>query len=355
MAYLTLEDGKIFEGQLFGNEEDTIGEVVFNTGMTGYQEVLTDPSYHGQIVTMTYPLIGNYGVNEIDPESEKPQVKGFIVRELCDNPNNYFSENDLNSYLAKNEISCISGIDTRELTRVVREEGVLRGIISKEKPSEAQISEMLKYECKNPVDRVTCKSEYIFESNSKQRLNVAVLDYGLKRNILRSLSKRGCKLTVFPAGTKPEEILERGFDGLMLTNGPGDPKDNIEIIENLKQLIGTLPTFGICLGHQLIALASGASSSKLKYGHRGANHPVKDIEKDRVYITSQNHGYTINNENLPKNMEVTHLNWNDQTIEGIRYTDKRVFSVQFHPEAAPGPEDTAYLFDEFIDLMEGKN
>lgn len=355
MAYLTLEDGKIFEGKLFGSESDVIGEVVFNTGMTGYQEVLTDPSYCGQIVTMTYPLIGNYGVNNIDPESEKPQVSGFIVREICEKPNNFYSETTLNDYLIKNNISGISGIDTRALTRIVREEGVMRGIISKEKALDKQIDDMNSYQCKNPVDIVTCKEKYEFESENKNhKLSVAVMDFGLKRNILRSLDKRGCKLTVFPARTKSEEILNKNFDGIMLTNGPGDPQDNVEIVENMKCMLGNIPIFGICLGHQLLALAHGASSSKLKYGHRGANHPVKDIKKDRVYITSQNHGYTINKENLPKNMEISHMNWNDQTIEGIKYMDKQVFSVQFHPEAAPGPEDTAFLFDEFISLMEGK-
>jgi carbamoyl-phosphate synthase small subunit len=355
MAYLTLEDGKTFEGQLFGIKSDVIGEVVFNTSMTGYQEVLTDPSYCGQIVTMTYPLIGNYGVNDIDPESGKPQVGGFIVRELCMEPNNFFSEMGLDEYLVKNNISGISGIDTRELTRIVREEGVMRGILSENKPSDDVVKKMKVYECKNPVDMVTCDKSYEYESkNNSNRLNIAVMDFGLKRNILRSLDKRGCKLTVFPANINPKEILNGRFDGVMLTNGPGDPQDNVEIIENIKKLLGNLPMFGICLGHQLIALAHGASSSKLKYGHRGANHPVKDLKKDRVYITSQNHGYTINNDNLPKSMEVTHLNWNDQTIEGIKYLDKQVFSVQFHPEAAPGPEDNAYLFDEFIDLMEGK-
>ncbi len=355
MAYLTLEDGKTFEGLLFGKAEDVIGEVVFNTGMTGYQEVLTDPSYHGQIVTMTFPLIGNYGINMNDPESAKPQVKGFIVRELCELPSNFFSEGALNEYLIKNNISGIYRIDTRALTRRVREKGVMRGIISAEKPTEAQIADMKAYECKNPVDTVTCGEKYTYQTDKKNmKYQVAVLDFGLKRNILRSLDARGCDLTVFPAKTSADEILNGKFDGLMLTNGPGDPEDNVEVIANIRKLTGKLPIFGICLGHQLMALASGASTFKLKYGHRGANHPVKDLAKDRVYITSQNHGYSVDADSLPKNAKVSHVNWNDQTIEGIRYTDVPAFSVQFHPEAAPGPEDSAYLFDEFIALMEGK-
>ena len=355
MAYLTLEDGKTFEGILFGKHADVIGEVVFHTGMTGYQEVLTDPSYHGQIVTMTYPLIGNYGINMIDPESVKPQVKGFIIRELCELPSNYFSEGELDAYLEKNNISGICQVDTRALTRRVREKGVMRGIITEDAPTEDQIAEMKAYECKNPVETVTCGAKYIYNPDKKDtKFNVVVWDFGLKHNILRSLDARDCALTVFPSGTSAEEILNGGFDGLMLTNGPGDPEDNTKVIENLKVLKGKLPIFGICLGHQLLALASGATTFKLKYGHRGANHPVKDLEKDRVYITSQNHGYSVDDKSLPKTAKITHVNWNDQTIEGLSYTDIPAFSVQFHPEAAPGPEDSAYLFDEFIALMEGK-
>ncbi len=355
MAYLTLEDGKTFEGLMFGKAENVIGEVVFNTGMTGYQEVLTDPSYHGQIVTMTYPLIGNYGINTIDPESAKPQVKGFIVRELCELPSNFYSEGALNAYLIENNISGIYRVDTRALTRRVREKGVMRGIITQEKPSDTQIADMKAYACKNPVDVVTCTEKHIYPSKQKDpKYKVAVLDFGLKMNILRSLDARGCALTVFPARTSAEAILSEGFNGLMLTNGPGDPEDNVEVIANIKKLTGKLPIFGICLGHQLMALASGASTFKLKYGHRGANHPVKDLAKDRVYITSQNHGYSVDPDSLPKNAKASHVNWNDQTIEGIKYSDSPAFSVQFHPEAAPGPEDSAYLFDEFIALMEGK-
>ncbi len=348
MAILTLEDGTRFEGQSFGAKKDIIGEVVFNTGMTGYQEVLTDPSYCGQIVTMTYPLIGNYGINDIDPESEKPQVSGFIVREVCSQPSNWRSDGDLNVYLESNGVCGLFGIDTRALTRIIREKGTMLGIITQGEPTEAQITKMKAYTCSMPVDIVTSDERYDYSGGE---LRVAVLDFGLKRNIIRSLERRDCAVTVFPARTSADEILGGSFDGLMLTNGPGDPKDNVEVIENLKKLIGKLPIFGICLGHQLLALATGADTEKLKYGHRGSNHPVKDLDKDRVYITSQNHGYTIVEDTLPDGMIVSHRNWNDRTIEGIRYKDKDMFTVQFHPEASPGPEDTAYLFDEFIDMM----
>lgn len=345
MIYLTLEDGTIYRGESFGAKADVTGEVVFNTGMTGYQEVLTDPSYCGQIVTMTYPLVGNYGINSVDPESARPQVKAFVVREACDMPSNWRSEGTLDEYLKENGICGICGIDTRALTRRIREKGTMRGIISQLPPTARQIDEMKEYQTKNPVDIVTCEKKYTQGEGSRK---VAVLDFGLKRNILRSLQSRGCALTVFPARTSPKEILSGGFDGLMLTNGPGDPKDNAEVIGNIRHLTGKMPIFGICLGHQLLALAAGADTEKLKYGHRGLNHPVKDLEKNRVYITSQNHGYTVKPETLPKNVEVTHVSWNDQTVEGIRYKDADVFSVQFHPEASPGPDDSAYLFDEFM-------
>ncbi len=348
MAILTLEDGTRFEGQSFGASADVIGEVVFNTGMTGYQEVLTDPSYCGQIVTMTYPLIGNYGVNEIDPESVKPQVSGFIAREVCNRPSNWRSEGDIHEYLARSGIVGLCGIDTRALTRIIREKGTMRGIITQGEPTAAQLESMRGYVCDMPVDQVTCKEKY---EHCDGDLKVAVLDFGLKKNIVRSLEKRGCKVTVYPARTSAEEILSGDFDGIMLTNGPGDPKENTVVIDNLKKLIGKKPVFGICLGHQLLALAMGADTEKLKYGHRGANHPVKDLSKDRVYITSQNHGYTVIEETLPGGCEVSHRNWNDGTVEGIAYSTHDMFTVQFHPEAAPGPEDTAYLFDEFIDRM----
>jgi carbamoyl-phosphate synthase small subunit len=351
MAILTLEDGTSFEGKSFGAKADVIGEVVFNTGMTGYQEVLTDPSYCGQIVTMTYPLIGNYGINSQDVESAHPQVSGFIVREVCSQPSNWRCEDGIDEYLKENNICGLYDIDTRALTKIIREKGTMRGIITQGEPTQQQIEGMKEFECRLPVDTVTCEQKHKYCNGSYK---VAVLDFGLKRNIVRSLEKRDCDVTVFPARTSADEILSGGFEGIMLTNGPGDPKDNVVVIENLKALIGKLPIFGICLGHQLLALAKGADTEKLKYGHRGANHPVKDLEKNRVYITSQNHGYTIVEENLPEGMNVSHRNWNDMTIEGVKYENEDMFTVQFHPEASPGPEDSAYLFDEFVDMMEKK-
>ncbi len=348
MAYLYLEDGSVYEGKQFGADGDTIGEVVFNTGMTGYQEVLTDPSYYGQIVMMTYPLIGNYGVNWEDPESMHPQVKGFVVRELCELPSNWRSEGSLEAYMIKHGIVGIQDIDTRALTRSIRDHGTLRGIISKNELTEDMKKEMLNYKVDKPVEKVTCDEKFEIPGKGKK---VAVLDFGLKASILSSLRKRDCHLIVYPSGTLAKEIMEDEVDGIMLTNGPGDPKDNPEVIEQIKLLIGYKPIFGICLGHQLMALASGADSEKLRYGHRGANHPVKDLDKDRVFITSQNHGYTVVEDSLPSNIVVSHRNWNDMSIEGLKYLDDPIFTVQFHPEAAPGPQDTAYLFDEFMNLL----
>ncbi|MEX1375953.1 MAG: carbamoyl phosphate synthase small subunit [Eubacteriales bacterium] len=351
MAYLVLEDSTVYHGKSFGAKCDTVGEVVFNTGMTGYQEVLTDPSYCGQIVMMTYPLIGNYGVNWEDPESQHPQVKGFIVRELCEIPSNWHSEGSLNNYMEKHGIVGIQGIDTRSLTRKIRDFGTLRGVICHNEPTDEDIKKALSYINKNPVEKVTCEEKFIMPSSGPK---IAVMDFGLKASILSSLRKRNCHLIVYPANVKAEDILEDKVDGIMLTNGPGDPKDNEGVIEELKKLIGKKPIFGICLGHQLMALACGADTEKLRYGHRGANHPVKDMEKDRVYITSQNHGYTIIEKDLPDNMEISHRNWNDMTIEGIRYKDHDTFTVQFHPEASPGPHDTSHLFDEFVDKLKNK-
>lgn len=348
MAYLYLEDGSVYEGKQFGADGDTIGEVVFNTGMTGYQEVLTDPSYYGQIVMMTYPLIGNYGVNWEDPESMHPQVKGFVVRELCESPSNWHSEGSLEGYMKKHGIVGIQDIDTRSLTRSIRDHGTLRGIISKSKLTDKMRNEIMNYTVDKPVEKVTCEEKFEIPGKGKK---IAVLDFGLKASILSSLRKRNCHLVVYPSNTLAKEIMKDEVDGIMLTNGPGDPKDNPEIIKQLKILLGYKPIFGICLGHQLMALANGADTEKLRYGHRGANHPVKDIEKDRVFITSQNHGYTIVEDSLKSDMVVSHRNWNDMTVEGLRYLDDDVFTVQFHPEAAPGPQDTAYLFDEFMKML----
>jgi carbamoyl-phosphate synthase small subunit len=350
-ATLALEDGTIFNGNSFGVDGEIIGEIVFNTGMTGYQEVLTDPSYCGQIVTMTYPLIGNYGVNLEDIESSKPQVKGFIVRELCKTPSNWRSIETLNEYLKSNNIIGLEGIDTRALTRILRDKGTMKGIISTDPDFSLKnrIDEIKAYEIINPVERVTTKEIVKYKGDG---FKVALLDLGLKKNIIRSLLNRGCEVHVFPASSKAEEILSIDPDGIMLSNGPGDPKDCVDAVNAIKELIGKKPIFGICLGHQLTALANGADTERLKYGHRGCNHPVKDLEKDKTYITSQNHGFTIVEDSLDSTrMEVSHRNMNDGTIEGIKYKDVPVFTVQFHPEASPGPKDTAYLFDEFMEMM----
>ncbi len=350
-AVLALEDGTIFYGNSFGITGEIIGEIVFNTGMTGYQEVLTDPSYCGQIVTMTYPLIGNYGVNLEDIESGKPQVRGFIVRELCRTPSNWRSIESLNEYLKRHNIIGIEGIDTRALTRILRDKGTMKGIISTHEDFdlESRLEEIKQYTIKDPVRQVTTKEVIHYEGKG---LKVALLDYGIKQNIIRSLLKRDCEVYVFPAWSSAEDILSVNPDGIMLSNGPGDPKDCTHEIETIKALMGKKPIFGICLGHQLTALANNADTEKLKYGHRGCNHPVKDLKKDLTYITSQNHGYTIVEGSMDSGrMEVSHRNMNDGTVEGVRYKDVPLFTVQFHPEASPGPADTAYLFDGFIDMM----
>ena len=351
-AVLALEDGSVFYGESFGREGEICGEVVFNTGMTGYQEILTDASYYGQIVTMTYPLIGNYGINLDDLESANPQVRGFIVRELCHYPSNWRSTENLHEYLKKHGIIGIEGIDTRALTKILRDRGTMRGIISTD-PSftyESAKKSIMAYEIKDAVKNVSSKETKHFPGDG---FKVVLMDFGMKTNIVRSLIKRGCEVIQVSAYTSAKEILDMKVDGIMLSNGPGDPKECIEIIETIKALYGKIPIFGICLGHQLLALANGADTTRLKYGHRGCNHPVKDLSKDITYITSQNHGYTIINESVDTNrMEVSHINMNDNTIEGIQYKDAPVFSVQFHPEASPGPKDTAYLFDKFLKMMQ---
>lgn len=352
---LVLEDGRWFEGEGFGAKAESVGEVVFNTGMTGYQEVLTDPSYCGQIVTMTYPLIGNYGINADDSESQSPRVQGFVVREACQAPSHWRASRTVGEYLSDHGIPGISGIDTRSLTRHLRSHGTLRGVISsglKEiDPDYIGYLVSLSKTVDNAgvVGRVTAPKPYrVFGGGSR----VAVIDFGLKQNIVRALSALDCDLVVVPALTPVSDILELNPDGIMLTNGPGDPKDVPGAIETVRTLAGQLPVFGICLGHQILSLALGADTYKLKYGHRGANHPVKDLATGRVYITSQNHGYAVSEEsirNLP--LEVTHKNLNDGTVEGVRHKHLPVFSVQYHPEAAPGPQDSRYLFDRFMDLL----
>ncbi len=349
MAYLTLEDGTIFKGEAFGAQRDVIGEAVFNTGMAGYQEALTDPSCYGQIVTMTYPVVGNYGMISEASESGAPYVRAFVVREMCDTPSNWKSEGSFVEYCEKRGVVGLSGIDTRELTRVLRDKGTMRGIITKNPPSAMQIEEMKAHRLTEPVKKVTAKQTYTCGGGGKK---IAVLDLGVRRGILKKLEDRGCELTVFPAYTKPVEILEGGFDGLLISNGPGDPKDNDAVVQNIRELVGKLPMLGIGLGHQLIALAMGADTEKLKYGHRGSNHPVKDMQHNRVYITSQNHGYVIKNRSLPDCAVVSHKSWNDRTIEGVRYVGYPMLTVQFLPGV--GPADTAYIYDEFLSMTEAE-
>lgn len=358
-AYLLLEDGTVFEGKPIGQKGTTIGETVFNTSMTGYEEILTDASYYGQIVTQTYPLVGNYGVNKVDTESRKSWVKGYIVREECAFPSNFRCEGNLDDFLKKQNIIGICGIDTRRLTRIIREHGVMNGAITDEaglKNKDGLIKEIKAYTIKDAIKTVTI-GEKITEKAKNGKFNVALLDYGYKINILRSLVSRGCNVTVYPGLTNPEEIIKSAPDGIMLSNGPGDPAESVEAIDNLKVLSKTdIPIFGICLGHQLLALANGAKTVKLKYGHRGANHPVKDLAHDRTYITSQNHGYAVLADTLDEKVgTVSHINLNDGTVEGVRYKNGHMFTVQFHPEASPGPKDSGYLFDEFIDMMKERS
>lgn len=345
-ANLILENGVVFSGEAFGYLEEAVGEVVFNTGMTGYQEVLTDPSYWGQIVTMTYPLIGNYGVNLEDLESKSPKVKGFIVKEYCKNPSNFRAEMNLDSYLKQNKIIGLENIDTRALTKVLRNSGTMRGVIALGEMNKEAVQEKIKsFSNVDAVKKVTAKEKYTVDGSGK---HVALMDFGVKENIIRCFKERNCKITVLPAYTKPEEVLNLNPDLIFLSNGPGDPEDLPEIIENIKALVGKKPIGGICLGHQLLALALGGSTEKLKFGHRGCNHPVKDLERNRVYITSQNHGYVV--KEMPENMVVTHVSLNDGSIEGMRSIKQRIFSVQYHPEASPGPMENQYLFDEFLNL-----
>lgn len=348
-AQLILENGMVFEGKAFGYLKETIGEVVFNTGMTGYQEILTDPSYYGQMVVMTYPLIGNYGINLEDMESHKAHVRALIVREKSDYPNNFRCELTLDGYLKSQKVIGLEGIDTRALTRVLRDHGTMRAIIAVRELTPSQIK--LKIDAFNnqtAVSEVTTKETYVIKGD---KTHIAVIDCGIKSNILRSFEAKGCKLSVFPASATAEEILAVKPDGIFLSNGPADPKDVPETVATVKALVGKKPITAICLGHQLLCLALGGNTAKLKFGHHGCNHPVKDFITNRVYITSQNHNYYV--EQLPEGAVVTHTNMNDQTVEGMYFKDLDIYSVQFHPEACPGPTDTAHIFDEFITVMQG--
>ena len=351
-AYLILENGTVFEGKAFGAEKETTGELVFTTAMTGYLETLTDPSYYGQVVIQTFPLIGNYGVIPADFESDSPSLKGYIVREWCQVPSNFRCEGDLDTFLKESGIPGIYGIDTRALTRIVREYGVLNCKISYSPDvTKEELDEIKNYVITEAVESTTIKEKEHFDAENGD-LNVVLMDFGAKHNIGRELVKRGCNLTVVPAHTTADEIKAMNPDGVMLSNGPGDPSDNTEIIAELKKLCDFgIPTFGICLGHQLLALSQGAKTEKLKYGHRGANQPAKEVETGRVYITSQNHGYAVVSDSMPENGKVSFVNGNDNTCEGGNYTNMPAFSVQFHPEACGGPHDTAFLFDRFIELM----
>ena len=353
-AFLILEDGTVFTGTSIGSTREVISEIVFNTSMTGYLEVLTDPSYAGQAVVMTYPLIGNYGITP-DMESEKPWPDGYIVRELSRIPSNVRCEGTIQDFLANHDIPGIAGIDTRALTKILREKGTMNGMITTDENYNIDeiIPRLKAYTTGNVVDKVTCSEKKVLAGNGYK---VALMDFGAKKNIARSLNERGCQVTIYPAHTTAEEILADQPDGIMLSNGPGDPKECTAIIEEIKKLYASeVPIFAICLGHQLMALANGADTHKLKYGHRGGNHPVKDLETGRVYISSQNHGYVVDAEGLDANVAVpAFINVNDGTNEGLKYTGKNIFTVQFHPEACPGPQDSGYLFDRFIGMMGGE-
>lgn len=357
-AYLMLANGQVFEGRSLGAKGTVIGEVVFTTGLTGYQETLTDPSYYGQIVTQTFPLIGNYGINHEDNESARSYVSGYIVREACDVPSNFRCEGNIRDFLSENNIVGICNIDTRKLTRIIRETGVMNGVITTEdvySKKDELLEKVRAFTITDAVKNVT-NNEILTYSNENPKYKVVLFDFGYKRNIRQELVKRRCEVIVVPAYTTAEQIKKISPDGIMFSNGPGNPAENVEIIENIREIQKlNIPIFGICLGHQLMALANGGKTEKLKYGHRGANQPVIDLESGLTYVTSQNHGYAVIGDSIPKEVgHVSHINANDKTCEGIRYTAVNAFTVQFHPEAHGGPLDTAYLFDEFVSAMESE-
>ena len=385
-AYLILADGHVFAGTSIGSRREVISEIVFNTSMTGYEEVLTDPSYSGQAVCMTYPLIGNYGICYSDQESLRPYMDGYIVHELSRLPSNFRSSDTIQNFLKRYNVPGVAGIDTRALTKILRESGTMNGMITTDgsrltedgKPAEGVLEQIRAYRTGCEVEKVSCTDVEFWPATDEKigcitspayenaepnqpavgkktgrKYRVALMDFGVKYNIIRSLNERGCDVTVYPAWTKAEEVLKDNPDGIMLTNGPGDPADCPNEIREVKKLYDSdVPIYAICMGHQLMALATGATTKKMKYGHRGGNHPVKDLETGRVYITSQNHGYAVDEKSLAGlPLVVTHRNVNDDTVEGMRHTELPIFSVQFHPEASPGPEGNTYLFDEFVDMI----
>ena len=347
-VYVTLENGKVFEGYSFGAEREVVGELVFTTGMTGYIETLTDPSYYGQIVTQTFPLIGNYGIILSDKESKKCWLTAYVVREKCDAPSNFRCEMKLEDFLKEQGIPGVFGVDTRELTRIVREAGVMNAAITFRPLTD--LSALKEYRVKDAVKAVS--SGKVRTSGNEKGLRVVLYDFGAKQNIVRELVSRGCYVIEVPASTTAEEVLSYSPDGIMLTNGPGDPAENTDVVENIRKLIGRKPIFGICLGHQLFALAMGGQTRKMKYGHRGANQPVKDLATGKVFISSQNHGYEVVSESVKGVGTVTFVNGNDGTCEGVDYPDVNASTVQFHPEACGGPHDANFLFDRFIEKMQ---
>ncbi|MBD1399272.1 glutamine-hydrolyzing carbamoyl-phosphate synthase small subunit [Pelovirga terrestris] len=369
-AVLALADGKYFVGTSLGVAGEVTGEVVFNTSMTGYQEILTDPSYHGEIVTMTYPQIGNYGINDEDVESSKPHLSGFVVREACPFPSNFRSQMTLDTYLKQNNIVAIEGIDTRALVRHIRTTGAQTGVISTIDTDPHSLTKKAQAAPglvgRDLVREVTCDAPYQFHQGlwdlatgytevdpAAAQYQVVAFDFGIKRNILRNLTSRGCKVTVVPAATRAAEVLKLHPDGVFLSNGPGDPEPLYYVQETIRELLGKVPIFGICLGHQLLSIACGGQTYKLKFGHRGGNQPVLNCQRQQVEITSQNHGFAVDARTLKADMvKVTHFNLNDQTVEGITHLEYPAFSVQYHPEASPGPHDAAYLFDQFIAMMQ---
>ena len=354
-AHLVLEDGTVFAGQAFGAETEAHGEVVFTTSMTGYQEALTDPSFAGQLLTMTYPLQGNYGVNEFDAESRRVQARGFVVRERCDLPSHWRSEGNLHDYLVSAGVPGIEGIDTRALTRRLRSAGVMMGVLTRDEPERAlaRLRDLPPYEGSDFVQEVSASEAFAWPRRGrKPKRHVVVLDLGVKHNIMRIVSGLGCRVTAVPASTSAEDVLALSPDGIVMSPGPGDPAVLDYAVETARGLLGRVPIFGICLGHQVLARAWGAKTFKLKFGHRGANHPVRETATGRVSITAQNHGYAVDPEGLASNVEVSHLHLNDGTCEGLRHRELPAFTIQYHAEASPGPQDNRHLFERFLELVE---